>query len=200
MARCGADIVGPSQVEAAERFLVRARRLRKSNGVAMPYTNPDAGRPAAPAPFGSLADGCAAPSRQDVAAGRGGRLHWRAGLARFERPRVSRALLDLATSVLPYLALAARAGLPPVPQSRRDVRDWPHLRAAGRAAPRLALGARAHQAQRDWNQRRAGAGRRRAVLDVRMARLPAGADAPRAARGRGGSLAVLRPAPVRGHL
>ena len=73
----------------------------------MPYTNPDAGRPAAPAPFGPLADGCAAPSRQDVAAGRGGRLHWRAGLARFERPRVSRALLDLATSVLPYLALLA---------------------------------------------------------------------------------------------
>jgi omega-6 fatty acid desaturase (delta-12 desaturase) len=44
----------------------------------MPDRKPDAGRPAAP---------------------------WREGLVPFERPRVSRGLLDLATSVLPYLAL-----------------------------------------------------------------------------------------------
>jgi omega-6 fatty acid desaturase (delta-12 desaturase) len=49
------------------------------------------------------------PARQGTVAGAGRRVQrpfWREALAPYERPRLARSLLDLATSVVPYLALS----------------------------------------------------------------------------------------------
>ena len=67
-----------------------------------------------------------------------------------------------------------------------------------RLVPRSA--AAAHPAQRDRHGRRAGGGGGRAVLAGRVAEFLLVQTPVAAARRRGGRLALLRPAPVRGHL
>ena len=96
--------------------------------------------------------------------------------------------------------MAAPAGIPPLSKPARDVRARSDLRAAPAAAPRLPLRAPAHPAQRDRDEHRACGAGGRAVLAGRVARVPAGPDADRPARRRGGRVALLCPAPVRGHL